>query len=273
MNAKLNYALRVSMQQTTHPMMTKRHISRQVPPAELIGNNLLRKLLPEDYELLRPHLVAWSGERGDVLYEPGHLVNYVYFPCDEAMVSFRIVLPDGRTVETGLIGREGAVGGIVSNGNLPAFSRSVIQFSGVFYRLPLTELDRIKAQSPGVRNLFSRYADCLLAQIFQSAACNATHSIEQRSAKWLVSALARTQGDRVPLTQEQLGGLLGVGRSYVARVLARFRAEQIVVTRRGHLLIRDQDRLAKASCQCDEAVRAHFARVLDGVYPEDEDAP
>lgn len=252
--------------------MTRRPIPRHAPSADLIGNNLLKKLNPDDYELLRPHLEGWSGERGDIVYEPGDHVNYVYFPCNESMVSFRIILPDGRTVETGLVGREGAVGGIVSNGRLPAFARSVIQFSGLFYRMPLSDLDRIKTQSPAVRNLFSRYADCLLAQIFQTAACNATHTIEQRTAKWLVSALARTSGDRVPLTQEQLGGLLGVGRSYVARVLARFRAEDVVVTRRGHLIIRDQQRLAKSSCHCDEIVRSHFMKVLSGVYPEHADA-
>lgn len=248
--------------------MIKRPIPRHAPSADLIGNNLLKSLRFEDYELIRPHLEGWSGERGDVIYEPGDSVGYVYFPCHEAMVSFRIVLPDGQAVETGLIGREGAVGGIVSNGQLPAFARSAIQFGGLFYRIPLAELDRLKLQSTAIGNLFSRYAECLLAQIFQTSACNATHTIEQRTAKWLASALARTSGDRVPLTQEQLGGLLGVGRSYVARVLARFRAEDVVVTRRGHLIIRDQERLSDASCQCDQIVRSHFMRVLGGVYPD-----
>jgi hypothetical protein len=124
--------------------MIKRPIPRHAPSADLIGNNLLKSLRFEDYELIRPHLEGWSGERGDVIYEPGDSVGYVYFPCHEAMVSFRIVLPDGQAVETGLIGREGAVGGIVSNGQLPAFARSAIQFGGLFYRIPLAELDRLK---------------------------------------------------------------------------------------------------------------------------------
>lgn len=248
--------------------MTKRQTPRQAPPIDLIGNKLLKRLRFEDYELLRPHLEGWIGERGDVLYEAGHYINYVYFPCHEALISIRIVLPDGRTVESGLIGREGVIGGIASNGSLATYARCVIQFPGLFYRIPLEQLDRIKASSKGVRNLFSRYAECLLSQILQSAACNATHSIEQRSAKWLVSALVRTQADRVPLTQEQLGDLLGVGRSYVARVLARFRADNIIATRRGHLIIRDQDRLSKASCQCDRSVMNYYASVLDGIYAE-----
>ena len=44
------------------------------------------------------------------------------------MASFRIILLDGGNVETALVGREGAVGGIVSKGRLPAYARAVVQF-------------------------------------------------------------------------------------------------------------------------------------------------
>ena len=112
---------------------------------------------------------------------------------------------DGRDVETILIGREGAVGGIVSQGYLPAYTRIIVKFGGPFVRLPVGKLDAAKAKSRTLRNIFARYADCMLAQIFQSTACNAIHSIEQRTAKWIISAMERTDGDDVvPLTHEQL---------------------------------------------------------------------
>lgn len=238
------------------------------PDSAELANSLLRKLRAEDYALMRPGLEQWRGGRGEVVYEPGQNVAYVYFPTGSAMVSFRVVMPEGRMVETALVGHEGAVGGIVSNGRLPAFARSVVLFGGVFYRLPLNELDRLKAESPAIRHLFARYADCLLAQIFQGTACNAAHTIEQRAAKWLINALAHTQDDVVTLTQEQLGGLLGVGRSYVARVLARLRADKLLTTRRGLLRICDVPGLEARACDCDDFVRAHFEEVLGGVYPE-----
>ena len=73
-------------------------------------------------------------------------------------------------------------------------------------------LDAAKTRSATVRNVFSRYADCMLAQIFQSTACNAIHSIEQRTAKWIIAAMERTDDDEIlPLTHEQLATLLGVG--------------------------------------------------------------
>jgi len=111
----------------------------------------------------------------------------------------------------------------------------------------------------------------MLAQIFQSTACNAIHSIEQRTAKWILAAMERT-GDEssVPLTHEQLATLLGVGRSYASRVLQSFRAEGVLDTRRGSILVRNRDGLRLRACLCNEAVKMHFEEVLRGVYPTEE---
>jgi DNA-binding transcriptional regulator YhcF (GntR family) len=123
-----------------------------------------------------------------------------------------------------------------------------------------------------LRNIFARYADCMLAQIFQSTACNAVHSIEQRTAKWILSAMERIDGsDAVPLTHEQLATLLGVGRSYASRVIQIFRAEEILETRRGSIVVRDRDALRTRACLCNEAVKNHFEEVLSGVYPTEEE--
>jgi DNA-binding FadR family transcriptional regulator len=104
--------------------------------------------------------------------------------------------------------------------------------------------------------------------MFQSTACNAIHSIEQRTAKWIVSAMERTDGDGlVPLTHEQLATLLGVGRSYASRVIQTFKAEGVLETRRGAILVRNREALQARSCLCNEAVKDHFEDVLSGVYP------
>jgi len=132
----------------------------------------------------------------------------------------------------------------------------------------VAKLDAAKAKSVALRNIFARYADCMLAQMFQSTACNAIHSIEQRTAKWIISAMERTNGDNiVPLTHEQLATLLGVGRSYTSRVMQTFKAEGVLETRRGSILIRNLDALKIRSCLCNESVKNHFEEVLRGVYP------
>jgi hypothetical protein len=232
-------------------------------------NNLLRRLNDADFALIAPHLTAAEGAPNDLLYSPGDNVETVHFPCGPSLVSYMVANEEGRDVETILIGREGAVGGIVSQGNLPAYTRITVKFAGPFVRLPVTRLDAAKSKSRTLSNIFARYADCLLAQIFQSTACNAIHSIEQRTAKWIISALERTDGeDIVPLTHEQLATLLGVGRSYASRVIQTFKAEGTLETRRGSILIRHADMLRARSCRCNEAVKGHFEEVLRGVYPE-----
>jgi Crp-like helix-turn-helix domain len=234
-------------------------------------NNLLRRLNAGDFGLIAPHLAAEEARANELLYSPGDDVGVVHFPCGPSLASFMVPNEDGRDVETILVGREGAVGGIVSEGYLPAYTRIMVKFGGPFVRLQVGKLNAAKTKSATLRNIFARYADCMLAQIFQSTACNAIHSIEQRTAKWIISAMERTDGDNVvPLTHEQLATLLGVGRSYTSRVIQTFKAEGVLETRRGSILILNPDALRIRACLCNEAVKNHFEEVLRGVYPSEE---
>ena len=152
----------------------------------------LRKLERLDIVARKVRAGALRGERRSTkrgqsvefadfrLYSPGDDVETVHFPCGPSLASYMVPNEDGRDVETILIGREGAVGGIVSQGFLPAYTRIMVKFAGPFVRLPVGKLDAAKAKSRTLSNIFARYADCMLAQVFQSTACNAIHSIEQR---------------------------------------------------------------------------------------------
>ncbi len=234
-------------------------------------NNLLRRLSASDFALIAPHLVQENAGPNDLLYNPGDHVEIVHFPCGPSLASYLVPNEDGRDVETILVGREGAVGGIVSEGYLPAFTRIMVKFGGPFVHLRVGKLEAAKLKSTTLRNVFARYADCMLAQIFQSTACNVIHSIEQRTAKWIVAAMERTDGDGlVPLTHEQLATLLGVGRSYTSRVIQTFKADGILETRRGSIMVRNPEALRRRACLCNEAVKNHFEEVLRGVYPTPE---
>jgi Crp-like helix-turn-helix domain len=167
----------------------------------------------------------------------------VHFPCGTSAAAFVVAIDDGREFDAVLIGREGAAGGIINHGVLPAFSRIAVRFPGPFVRLPVARLEAAKGRSRALAGLFVRYADCLLAHIIQSSACNATHSIEQRAAKWIIATAERTERDQVPLTHEQLGILLGVGRSYVSRVIQKFKAARLVETRRKAFIVKNAEGL------------------------------
>ncbi len=232
------------------------------------GSNLLAALRPEDHDLLRPAMKICNLTPGHVLYEPGDVVTHCYFPRHQALASYLVVLDCGRAVETILIGREGALGGLVSHGKVPAFARCCVMHEGTFFRIALSDLEEAKARSPNIGFLFARYADCQLAQIFQSVACNASHTIEQRAAKWLCAAVERIGSIEIAMTQEQLASIMGIGRSYASRVIQRLKAAGTVRTRRGGVEVVDPGRLMNSACSCNDLVRQHFDTVLGGVYPD-----
>ena len=161
---------------------------------------------------------------------------------------------------------EGAIGGIVSNGSLAAYASARVHFGGRFLRMDIENLEAVKLKSIALRHWFARYSDCLLAQAFQSAACNARHTIVERTAKWLLAAAERTGTLEMAMTQEQLADMLGVGRSFVNRVIAALRREDIIQTRRGFIAIRNTPALRALSCDCNDVLTAHFATVLKGAY-------
>lgn len=231
-------------------------------------SNLLSALRDADFALIDPYLIKETRKTGDLLYKPGDNIAQVYFPLGPSLVSYLVSNTDGRDVETVMVGREGAVGGIVSSGNLPAYCMIMVKFGGPFLKATVSSIQAAKDQSMSFRRLFTRYADCLMAQMFQSSACNAIHSIEQRTAKWILAAMDRTGDHVVPLTHEELASLMGVGRSYTSRVLQKFKADGVLDTSRGALTVVDRDALLSRSCQCNDSIRAHFDVVLQGVYPE-----
>lgn len=236
--------------------------------AQLYENNLVRILHENDFRLLTRSLRPVRVKAGDILYEPGDIVNYTYFPTGPALVSFIVLLDESRTVEVATIGREGAVGGIVSQGKLPAFCRAQVQFPGTLLRIETAQLEKVKNESPTMQYFFSRYADSLLSQVFQAVACNAMHTIEQRTAKLLLASVDRTGDMVVPLTQEQLASMMGVGRSYVARVISSLKEQNVLITTRARVKIADLSKLRSVACGCDHVVHEHSKSVLTGAYAE-----
>lgn len=236
--------------------------------ADLAGNLLLAKLVDADRARLAPHMMVFDLATGETIHHAGDNVVDTWFPCGAAMAAFYVETNDGTdAVEVAVVGREGAVGGIVSNGQLPAYSTARVRFGGRFLRIKTAALEQAKLESIAIRHWFARYSDCLLAQVFQTAACNATHTILQRTAKWLLAASSRTARNEFELTHDQLAQLLGVGRTFVTRTLRSFRDAGVISTRRGVITILDEPALRRTSCACTAAIEEHFDTVLHGIYP------
>ncbi|WP_091714516.1 Crp/Fnr family transcriptional regulator [Methylobacterium phyllostachyos] len=236
------------------------------PLRSVDGNLLLEALDASDRALLAPHTERREVRRGEVLFRAGDEVSHVTFPAYGCVVTLVVPLRDGKSVETATIGREGAVGGVVSHGYLPAFGQAVVQVGGPVIRIDAARLSEAKHKSKTVRDLFVRYADCLLAQVLQSVACNAAHTIERRCLRWLLTLQDRIGTPDLPVTHEVLADMLGVRRAYLTEVLGRLRREGLIEIGHGRLRLLDRKRAENAACECHAAVRHHFADVLGAVY-------
>jgi len=225
------------------------------------GNRLLSTFSSEARALLEPfgEMVELSG--GETVLERGELVRSSLFPVGPTMISMTVELSGGRSAEVASIGREGAVGGIVSCGHAPAYSQARVLVPGHAFRVSLEALEDAKSRSRFIANLFCRFSDYLLAQVMQSVVCNAFHSIPERAARWLLHAQDRA-GDRIELTQEAFAGLLGVQRTTINAVVQQLASEGLIATGRGNVCVIDRAGLKRRACECYERLQQHFGAVI-----------
>ena len=225
------------------------------------GNRLLSTLSSEARALVEPFGTLTQLEAGEVVLNRGDQVVTSLFPFGSTMISMAVDLAGGRSVEVALIGRRGAVGGIISCGQAPAFTRAIVLVGGPAFRLPMQALEDAKRSSPFIGNLFCRYSDYLLSLVMQSVACNVFHSIPERAARWLLYAQDRT-GDRIELTQHGLAGLLGVQRTTVNAVVQALEKDGVITTGRGVIQVANRAALMRRSCECYRRLEDHYEAVI-----------
>jgi CRP-like cAMP-binding protein len=225
------------------------------------GNRLLSTFSATDRALIEPFGTMVDLRPGQVVLRRGDQVSASIFPIGGTAISMGVELPGGRSIEVASIGREGAVGGIVSCGHAPAFARAVVLVDGPAFQVPMHALEDAKRRSVFVDNLFCRFSDYLLSQVMQSAACTAFHSIQERVARWLLHTQDRS-GDRIEVTQETLASLLGVQRTTVNAAIQEFDREGLVTTGRGVVRVADRAGLIRRACPCYRSLEDHFAAVI-----------
>jgi CRP-like cAMP-binding protein len=229
--------------------------------AAFAGNRLLSTFPREARALLEPFGEMIELHTGEIVLNTGEDVDSSLFPVGPTMISLTVELSDGRSAEVASIGREGAVGGIVSCGHAPAYSRAQVLVPGPGFRVPMDALEDAKRRSSFIEHLFCRFSDYLLAEVMQSVVCNVFHSIPERAARWLLHAQDRA-GDRIELTQEAFAGLLGAQRTTVNAVIQQLSSEGLISTGRGKIFVTDRAGLKRRACECYERLEQHFAAVI-----------
>ena len=223
-------------------------------------NRLLAALTSEDHSLLAPHFKEQSFELGLVLHEAGEPVENIYFP-HEGMVSLLAVMSEGQGIETATVGSEGVVGAMSGFGIRLNFTRAVVQAPLRASRISRAQFQTALNQSEKLRFLIVTYNEILLAQVQQTAACNALHAMEARLARWLLQTRDRVEGDALPLTQEFLSQMLGVHRTTVTLVATQLEQAGLIRTRRGRIIILDRPGLEQVACECYAIIRDHIIAI------------
>jgi CRP-like cAMP-binding protein len=218
------------------------------------ANRLLGILNPADFGLLAPHLHRTALPQGLIVQEQETSVERVLFPVS-GVISLVSVMEDGALVETASIGRDGAVGAFGGLGPWHAFTRAVVQLPGVAAVMPVSAFQAAVAESNSIRNLVLRYKEGLLAQVQQTAACNALHDVEQRLARWLLQLLDRTDGETLLLTQDLMARMLAVRRTTVTATACKLQDAGLISYHRGRIIVRDRPRLEQVACECYAAIR------------------
>jgi len=224
-------------------------------------NHLLAALPPGDYERLAPHLELIPLKLGEVLYEPGVRLRYVYFPTT-SIVSLLYVMEDGASAEIAIVGNEGILGISLFMGGETTPSRAVVQSAGYGYRLKAQLLkDEFQRFGP-MLHLLLRYTQALITQMAQTAVCNRHHSVDQQLCRWLLLSLDRLASNELSMTQELIANMLGVRREGVTEAAGKLQEARLISYRRGRITVLDRPGLEARCCECYEVVKKELDRLL-----------
>jgi len=250
--------------------MAPKRTARVAPSNRPPPQNLLLAALPKiDRDRLLALLDVVPLKLKALIHAPGEAIAYVYFPAG-GFCSIVTVLEDGSMVEVATIGREGMVGVSAMLNGRPIVSAAMVQgASETCYRMPVAAFRAELEKRGAFYSLIGKYSQALTESIMQSTACNAVHSIEQRLARWLLTAQDRMDGQEFPLTQEFLAMMLGATRPTVTVVAGALQRKGLISYRRGRVTVRNRVKLEAASCECYQTTRRVFRRVIgaDGPPP------
>jgi len=229
-------------------------------------NNFLASLPAKDFELLRPHLKPFDLVHEDLLFDAGDIMDRVYLP-HSGVISLVVGLADCQVIEAAMVGRSSLVGASAALDGGIALSRGIVQVEGTASILDVKTLREVGDRSAAFRTTLIRHEQALFAQAQQSAACNASHSVEARLSRWLLQTRDLTGSDMLGLTQEFLAQMLGVRRTSVSLVAHTLQNAGLIRYSRGRIEITNLEGLRATSCECYQTVRSNNDRLLGNGSP------
>ncbi|HBB35543.1 MAG TPA: Crp/Fnr family transcriptional regulator [Cyanobacteria bacterium UBA8803] len=225
-------------------------------------NRLLASLPDEEYQRLVPYLEYVTLPPGQILYQSGAVIQYVYFPT-RSMVSLVSRLQDNSSAEFALVGNEGMVGFPVFLGGNLTSSYAIVQIPDGAMRMNADVLKMEFERGGVLQRLLLLYAQALFTQVAQNAVCKSHHTMKNRLARWLLSVQDCIQKDELPLTQQYISTLLGTRRATITAVAGTLQQEGSIRYSRGRITILNRKALEATACECYEVVKSECQRLLE----------
>ena len=225
-------------------------------------NRLLDSVPAKTFAAIEPYLKTVELVHGEVLAEAGNEITRVYFP-HSGVISLVVELNIGDMIETAMVGRDGVLNVSSALDGKVSLNKAIVQLAGVASIIDVDRLCKIVREFNAFQGLLIRHEQVLFAQSQQSAACNASHTVEARMCRWLLW-MRDLGGDDLVLTQEFLAQMLGVRRPSVSLVANTLQKAGLIKYRRGNIRLLDIEGLKQGSCECYGVVKAQYRRMLAG---------
>jgi CRP-like cAMP-binding protein len=229
-----------------------------LPPS---SNRILNELSAEEYARLSPLLEHVELSNGDILYYPNEPISHVYFP-NRGSVSVISTFANGGGIEVGVVGNEGIFGLNIVLGSVTIPLEAIVLQPGDAFRAPSSLIEQEFKAGGQLQDLLLRYTQAFIIQIAQTAACNRSHPIDGRLARWLLMSHDRAVSDELRLTHEFIGLMLGTRRAGVTEAAGKLQHEGAIKYSRGHIQIVDRAKLEASTCECYGIVKNEFDRLL-----------
>jgi CRP-like cAMP-binding protein len=223
--------------------------SRTDASGKAVRNSILLSLPNAEYNLLRPHLETVDLPQHEILHDAGEKIEFAYF-LNEGMTSIVALSRDGRSVEVGIVGKEGMVGMPLTVGMRQGTFRAIMQMAGCGVKIRAELFQDVLASASILRHELSRFALMQGLQVSQLAACNRLHDIEQRLIRWLLMCQDRVDSGLLPLTHEFLAQMLGTGRPSVSLAASALETAGLIENLRGTVKILNRKSLEELACEC-----------------------
>ena len=222
-------------------------------------NRILAGLPRKEYARILPSLVRVTLKSGQVLYEPGGIMQTAYF-LETAVVSVLSLAEDGTSLEVSVVGDEGMIGVPIVLGSRGLPYKTIVQGSGDAWRMKAEALRKEFYLCGPLHKLILHYLHTVIVHLSQSSACNRFHTVQQRLCRWLLTSQDRGGSNEIESTQEFLSQILGVNRGSASQAAGALQRAGLIRYRRGRITILDRAGLEATACECYRIVRAEVTR-------------